>query len=160
MDAENEVVDSENDGAENDILPPEQKGHCLRNPTTINYNGGRANHNYMVGRNMIIGSHSLQNFSKAYVNIVIDITTFVEPTPPTNIITNDTILTQYIIKQGLKNFEKRRGCSTKIIATVSQPQSCRVKDASRPQYEQQGKILTYPMLLKLKNGKIKIKGRG
>ena len=51
---------------------------------------------------MVVGSHTLHNFVKAHVNIVNDIATFFEPTPPTNIITNETILAQYIIKQLLK----------------------------------------------------------
>ena len=37
--------------------------------------------------NLIIGSHALQNVTKANINVVKDIATFVEPTPPTNIIT-------------------------------------------------------------------------
>ena len=73
----------------------------------------------MGWRNLIFGSHALHNVAKVYVNVVNDIVTFVEPTPPTNIITNETILTRYIIKQGMKNLKKRRGYSTKIIATVS-----------------------------------------
>ena len=53
---------------------------------------------------MIVGSHALHNVAKAYANVVNSIATFFEPTPQTNIITNDTILTQYSIKQGLKSF--------------------------------------------------------
>ena len=68
--------------------------------------------------NLLVGPHALQNFAQAYVNIFNAIVTFFEPTPQTNIITNETILTQYSIKRGLK-FKKRRGCSKKIIATVS-----------------------------------------
>ena len=44
---------------------------------------------------------------KYYVNAVNAISTFVEPTPTNNIITNETIPTQYIIKQGLKVFGKK-----------------------------------------------------
>ena len=36
--------------------------------------------------------------------LLIDITYLVKPIPPTNIITNETILTQYSIKKGLKVF--------------------------------------------------------
>ena len=56
----------------------------------------------MVWSNMIFVSHSLHNVAKAYANVVNSIATFVDPTPQTNIITNDTILTQYSIKQGLR----------------------------------------------------------
>ena len=55
---------------------------------------------------LIVGSHALHSVSKAYTNFVNAIATFVEPIPPNNIITNETILTQYSIKQGLKVFEK------------------------------------------------------
>ena len=61
-----------------------------------------------MGRNhLIVGSHALQNITKYYVNIVNFISTFSDPNPPTNINTNETILTQYIIKQGLKVFGKK-----------------------------------------------------
>ena len=56
----------------------------------------------MVWSNLFFCSHALHNFTNAYVNDANDITTFVEPTPPTNIIKNKTILTQYSIKQGLR----------------------------------------------------------
>ena len=46
----------------------------------------------------------LQN---SYVNVVNDIAAFVETNPPTNTITSETILTQYIIRQGLKIFGKK-----------------------------------------------------
>ena len=73
----------------------------LWNPRTINYNHGRSNCQSIVCSNTIVGYHALHNVANAYVNVVNAITTFVEPTPPTNITTNETILTQYIIKQGL-----------------------------------------------------------
>ena len=47
------------------------------------------------------GIHSV---AKAYVNVVNAITPFFKPTPPTNIIANNTILTQYSTKQVLKVF--------------------------------------------------------
>ena len=58
----------------------------------------------MGWNNIIFGSDKLQIVAKAYVNTVNAIDYFVKPTPPTNIINNNTILTQYIIKQGLKVF--------------------------------------------------------
>ena len=57
--------------------------------------------------NLIVGSHVLQNVANAYVDVVNDIATFVEPTPPTNIIKNETTLTQYSIKQEMKLKERR-----------------------------------------------------
>ena len=56
--------------------------------------------------NLFLGYHALHNVAKAYVNFFNYISTFVEPITPTNIIKNETILNQYIIKQGLKVFEK------------------------------------------------------
>ena len=52
----------------------------------------------MVCRNLIVGYHALHSVTKAYVNSVNDIAIFVEPTPPTNIITNETVLNQYNIE--------------------------------------------------------------
>ena len=46
----------------------------------------------MVWINLIVGYHALHNVSNY-------IATFFEPTSPTNIITNETIITQYSIKQ-------------------------------------------------------------
>ena len=61
-----------------------------------------------MGRNNpIVGSNELHSVAKAYINVVNDINSFIKPTPPTNIITNETILTQYSIKQGLKVFGKK-----------------------------------------------------
>ena len=61
----------------------------------------------MVWNNSTVGSNELDGVAKAYVSVVNDIATFINPTPPTNIITNETILTKYSIKQALKVFEKR-----------------------------------------------------
>ena len=49
----------------------------------------------MGWNNLIVGSHDLHSVVKSYANVVNYIANFFEPTPPTNIITNDTILTQY-----------------------------------------------------------------
>ena len=61
----------------------------------------------MGWNNLIVGSNELHSVAKAYVKVVNAIATFVKPTPPTNIITNEIILTQYSIKQGLKVFGKK-----------------------------------------------------
>ena len=45
------------------------------------------------------GSHALHSVTKSYINVSNDIDTFFEPTPSTNIIKNETIVTQYSIKQ-------------------------------------------------------------
>ena len=82
----------------------------------------------MVCNNLIVGSHSLHNFSKTCVNVVNVIATFIEPTPTTNIITNETNLIQYSTKQGLKDFLKvGRGYSKKILVIVSWPWICQSK---------------------------------
>ena len=60
----------------------------------------------MLHINVIVGSYILHNITKAYVNVVNDIDIFVERIPPTNTITNETILTQYSIIQGMKFLEK------------------------------------------------------
>ena len=44
---------------------------------------------------------------KTYINVFNAINYFFKPTPPTNIITNETIMTQSSIKQGLKVFGKK-----------------------------------------------------
>ena len=61
----------------------------------------------MVWNNLIVVSNEIHSVAKAYFNVVNAITSFVKPTTPTNIITNETILTQYSIKQGLKVFGKK-----------------------------------------------------
>ena len=61
----------------------------------------------MGWNNLIVGSNEIHNVAKVYVNVVNAITSFFKPTPPTKIITNETILNQYSIKQGLKVFGKK-----------------------------------------------------
>ena len=62
----------------------------------INYNDGRSNGHSMGCNNLIVGSLALHNVEKIYANVVNYIAIFL-PTPQTNIITNETILTQYSI---------------------------------------------------------------
>ena len=57
--------------------------------------------------NLIFGVRALHNVDKYYANVINDIADFVEPTTTKDIITNETILTQYIIKQGLKGFGQK-----------------------------------------------------
>ena len=54
--------------------------------------------------NIIVGYNELHSVAKSYVSVSNTIAYFVKIQPPTNIITNDTILTQYSIKKGLKVF--------------------------------------------------------
>ena len=61
----------------------------------------------MGWNNLIVGSNEIHSVAKSYVNVVNAITSFVKPTPSTNIITNNTILTQYSINQVLEVFVKK-----------------------------------------------------
>ena len=133
VDGENEGVDSENEGVDNDDLPPELRGYCLWNIPTINYNYGRSNWRYMGWRKLIVDSYTFHNFAKAYTNIFNAITTFFEHTTPTNIITNETILSKYSTKQEIKVFgQKGETAVQKQMTTVSWPHSCRYKEDSIP----------------------------
>ena len=85
-----------------EVLHPEKKLYWLRNPPTIKYDDGRDNWVSVDWNNIIVGSNDLHSVTKAYVNDVNDISTFVELTTPTNIITNETILTHYSFKQVIK----------------------------------------------------------
>ena len=58
----------------------------------------------MVQSNLIVCACALHNTTKFYVNVVNAIATILETSTSTNIITNETTLTQYSIKQGLKVF--------------------------------------------------------
>ena len=107
MDSETEGVHSDNGWVYNEVLPPERKGYILRNPTNINYSKKRATRQSMGWNNLIVGSNELHSAVKAYVNIVNDIVSIVKPTSPTNIIINETILTQYRIKQGIQILLKK-----------------------------------------------------
>ena len=107
MDSETEGVESYNEVAYNKVLPPERKGCILRNPPNVNYSDKRATCISMGWNNLIIGSNEIHSVAKAYANFGNAITSFFKQTPPTKIITNDTILTQYRIKQGLKVFGKK-----------------------------------------------------
>ena len=68
----------------------------------------------MGWNNLIVSSNTLHIVAKAYFNDVNAIDTFIEPTPPNNIITNETILTHYNIKQGLKFLGKEVKASVQI----------------------------------------------
>ena len=107
MDSKTEGVDSDNEGVDKKVLPPERKGFILSKSPNDNYSDKRATRLSMGWNNLIIDSNEIHSVKKAYVNVVNAITSFVKPTPPTNIITNETILTQYSIKQGLKVFGKK-----------------------------------------------------
>ena len=107
MDSETEGVDSYNEGVYKKFLTPEIKEYILRNPLNVNYIDKRVTRLSMGWNNLIVSSNKIHSVAKAYVDVVNAITSFVKPTPPTNIITNETILTQYSIKQVLKVFGKK-----------------------------------------------------
>ena len=104
VDSETEGVESDNEGVYNKVLHHERKGYILRNPPNVNYSDKRSTRLSMGWNNIIVGSNELHSATKAYINVVNAINYFVKPTTPTNIITNETILTQYIINQGLRVF--------------------------------------------------------
>ena len=79
---------------DNKVLPPERTMYRLRNPPNVNYSDKRVTWISMGWNNIIVGSNEIQSVAKAYINVVITITYFVKPTLPTNIITNETIVTQ------------------------------------------------------------------
>ena len=74
---------------------------------------------------LIVDVRSLHNVANAYVDVIDNIANFVKPNPPTNITTNETILTQYSIKQVLQVFGKNErlqcenNCSSFMTAEVS-----------------------------------------
>ena len=107
MDSETEGLDSDNEGLNKEVLPPEIKGYSLSNPPNVNYSDKRATRSSMGWNNLIVGSYELHSVAKSYINVVNYIASFVKPTPPTYIITNNTILTQYSIKKGIKVFGKK-----------------------------------------------------
>ena len=108
MNSKTEGVYSDNEGVDNKVLPYERKGCILRNPPpNVNYSEKRSTWRSMGCKNLIIGSNELHSVAKAYIDVVNAITSFVKPTTPTNIITNETILNQYSIKQGLKVFGEK-----------------------------------------------------
>ena len=61
----------------------------------------------MGSKNLIIESNGIHSVTKSYVSVVNAISAFAKHTTPTNIITNETIMTQCSIKQGLKVFGKK-----------------------------------------------------
>ena len=109
--------------------------------------------------NLIVGARALRNVFKVYVDIVNAKADFVEPTPPTNIITNNAILNQYNIKQGIEVFKKSWGRSVKKFYHFHYH---KVFDPKKPHdltYWQRRKSLDHLMFLKLKNDEVTIKGR-
>ena len=115
----------------------------------------------MGSNNMIVGSNGLHSAEKGYINIVNYITSFVKPTPPNNIITNETILNQYSIKQVLKVFGNKG--EAKVRKELHQFNDHRVIEPKKPQYlsyEQRRISLANIMFLQLKSDEVTIKRRG
>ena len=105
----------------------------------------------MGWNNLIVGSNEIYSVAKDYVNVVNAITSFVKPTPPTNIITNKTILNQYSIKKGLKVFGNKGEAA--VRKELQYFHYHRVVKPKKPQdliYEQRRRSLAYLMFLKLK----------
>ena len=67
----------------------------------------------MGWKHLIAGSNELHSVAKSYANIFYAIAAFFKPTPPTNIIANKTILTQYNSKKGLNIFGNRESIQYK-----------------------------------------------
>ena len=114
----------------------------------------------MGWNNLIVGSNEIPSVAKADVNVVNAFTSFVKPTPPTNIITNETILTQYRIMQGL-NFFGNKG-EAAVQKELQQFHDRRVVEHKKPQdlsYEQRRSSLAYLMFLKLKSDEVTNKGK-
>ena len=115
-----------------------------------------------MGRNnLIVASNEIHSVAKSYINVVNAITFFVKPTPPHTIITNETTLTQYSIKQGLKVFVKKG--ESEVRKELQHFNDRGVVKPKKPQdlsYEQRRRSLAYLMFLKLKIDEIKIMGRG
>ena len=107
VDSETEGVESDNEGVDKEVLPPYIKRYIIRNPPNVKYSDKRATRISIGWNNLIFGSNELHSVTKAYINVINAITYFSGPKPPTNIITNETILTQYIIKQVLKFLGKK-----------------------------------------------------
>ena len=107
VESETEGVDSYNEGLDKEVLLPKRKGYNLSKTPNVNYSDKRATWISLGWNNLIVGSNELHSVAKYYINVVNSITYFVKPAPPTNIITNETIWTQYSIKQGNKVFVKK-----------------------------------------------------
>ena len=145
---------------DNKVLPPERKGYILRNPPNVNYSDKIATRLSMGWKNLIVVSNEIHSVAKASFNVVNAITSFFRPTPPTNIITNENILTQYSIRQGLKVFGKK--VEAAVRKELQQFHYRRVFKPKKPQdlsYEQQRRSLAYLMFLTLKSDEVTIKGR-
>ena len=115
----------------------------------------------MGWNNLITEPNELHSVVKAYINFDNSMKYFVKPTPPTNIITKNTILTQYSIKQGFKVFGDK--CESEVRKELQQFQDHRFVEPTKPQdlsYEERISSLAYLMFLKLKSDDVTIKGRG
>ena len=94
--------------------------------------------------NLVDGARDLHNVVMSHVNVVNAIDTFVGPTPPTNIIKNETILNQYSIKQGLQIFWQKGEVA--VQKELQQFHDSRFVNPNKPRnltYEQLGNSLLY-----------------
>ena len=74
--------------------------------------------------NLVVGAHEIHIVCKTYVNVVKTISKVFEPTSPTNIITNETILDQYSINKVLQisgkkaNMKWKNNCNNFMTAQL------------------------------------------
>ena len=128
--SETEGVYSYNEVVDKKVLPPERKGYSLRNPLSVNYSDKRSTRLSIRWNNLIAGSNELHSVSKAYINVVDYIIYFGKLTPLTNIITNETILTQYSINRGLNVFGNK--VEAAVQKELQQFHYCRVVEPNKP----------------------------
>ena len=112
----------------------------------------------MGWRNVIVGSRDLHN---SYNNAVKSIAIFVGTTTPVNIITNDTIMAQYTINQGLQvSRVNGEAAVRKKLQQVHDQGVVEPKKHHGLTYAQLKKVLEYLMFIKIKNDEVMIKRRG
>ena len=96
-------MESDNEVVGNEVLPTDRNGIAYGN--TQYQLQWQKSHSALHGTEQSnFGSNELHIVAKAYVNVVNVIDILFKPTPQTNIVTKDTVLTQYRINQGLKVF--------------------------------------------------------
>ena len=144
---------------DNAVLPPDRKWYSLRSPPNVNYSDKRSTRLSMGWNNIIVGSNEIHSVAKYYINVVNVIYSFVKPTPPTNILTNKTILKKYSINKGLKVYGKKGKAA--VRKQLQQFHDHRVDEPKKSQdlsYEQQRRSLAYLIFLKLKINEVTING--
>ena len=70
VDSETEVMDSDNEGVDNKVLPPDQKGCSLSNPLNFNYSGKIATRRSIRRKNLIVVSNEIHSDAKYDANVL------------------------------------------------------------------------------------------